>query len=117
MTNKMTQRDYFNEIIALAEINDRADLVEFAKGRIEVLDNKAKNKKATKTPELNETLKNEIKNILSTDGMTISDIQAKSDVLADLSNQKMSALLRQLCLDGVAEKTMDKKKAFFTLKG
>ena len=44
MTNKMTQRDYFNEIIELAKANERKDIVEFAEGRIAVLDKKSANK-------------------------------------------------------------------------
>ena len=38
MTNKMTIRDYFNEVIELAKANDRDDLVSFAESRIAVLD-------------------------------------------------------------------------------
>ena len=47
MTNKMTLKDYFNEVIELAKANDRPDLVAFAEGRIAVLDKKAGNKKPT----------------------------------------------------------------------
>ena len=115
MANKMTQRDYFNEIIALAEANDRDDLVKFAKDRIEALDKKSANKKPTKTQEENEILKAEILNVMSTEGMTISDIQAKSEKLVGLSTSKMSALLRLLKNDGKVERTVDKKKAHFSL--
>ena len=38
MEKKMTQKEMFNEIIALATKNGRSDIVEFAKGRIAVLD-------------------------------------------------------------------------------
>ena len=115
MTNKMTQRDYFNEIIALAEVNEREDIVEFAKGRIAVLDKKSANKKPTKTQEENEVLKGVILDTLTVDGVTVSELQAKSEALADLSNQKVSALLRQMVADGAVVKTVDKKKSYFAL--
>ena len=116
MANKMTQRDYFNEIIALAEANDRNDLVKFAKERIEALDKKAANKKATKTQEENVGYKTEIKRVLE-DGekLTVTEIQAKSDILGELSNQRVSALLRQMIADNIVVKTVDKKKSYFAI--
>ena len=112
---KMTQRDYFNEIIALATANDRSDLVDFAKGRIAVLDKKATNKKPTKTQEENEAIKAEILAVLTDKGMTVTEIQTMSDVLKNLSNQRVSALLRQLIADGAVVKSVDKKKSYFAL--
>ena len=113
--NKMTQRDYFNEVIALAEQNGRDDLVEFAKGRIALLDKKASAKKPTKTQEENVAIKDEIMSVLTEEGVTVSDLQSKSDVLGSLSNQRVSALLRQLVVEGQVVKTVDKKKSFFSL--
>jgi len=115
MTNKMTQRDYFKEIIALAQANDRADLVAFAEGRIAVLDKKADNKKPTKTQEENEVLKGVILDTLTNEGVTVTELQGKSDELSALSNQRVSALLRQLVTDGKVVKTVDKKKSYFAL--
>ena len=115
MTNKMTQRDYFNEIIALAKANDRQDIVEFAEGRIAVLDKKAANKKATKTQEENVALFEVIKGVLTAEGQTVTEIMAKDATLSTLSNQKVSALLRLMVADGVAKKEVDKKKSLFSL--
>ena len=115
MTNKMTQRDYFNEVIALAEQNGRDDLVEFAKGRIAVLDKKASAKKPTKVQEENEVLKGIILDTLTNEGVTVSELQAKRDELFGFSNQKVSSLLRQLVAEGKVVKTVDKKKSFFAL--
>lgn len=115
MANKMTQRDYFNEIIALARENNRADLVEFAQGRIEMLDKKKSGSKPTKTQEENIVYMDEILSVLTSEGATVSEIQTKSEVLTGLSNQKISALLKKLVDGGKAIKTMDKKKALFTL--
>ena len=115
MTNKMTQRDYFKEIIALAEANDREDIKEFAEGRIAVLDKKASAKKPTKTQEENEVLKGIIFDTLTEEGVTVTELQSRNEELGGLSNQRVSALLRQMIADGKVVKTVDKKKAFFSL--
>lgn len=115
MTNKMTQRDFYNEIIELAKANEREDIVEFCEGRIAILDKKTANKKPTKTQEENETLKGVILNVLTTEGVTVSELQAKDDALKVLSNQRVSALLRQLIADGKVVKEVDKKKSYFSL--
>jgi hypothetical protein len=115
MANKMTQRDYFKEIIALAEENGREDIVTFAQGRIEMLDKKAGSKKPTKTQAENVAIKDEILSVLTTVGATVTDIQAKSEMLGALSNQKVSALLRQMVEDGTVVKSTEKKKSYFAL--
>ena len=115
MTNKMTQRDYFNEIIELAKANEREDIVEFAEGRIAVLDKKSSSKKPTKTQEENEVLKGVIMGALTVDGVTVTELQGKDETLGSLSNQRVSALLRQLIADGKVVKNVDKKKAYFSL--
>lgn len=48
-------------------------------------------------------------------GMTISAMQKESATLAELTNQKISAMLRKMIADGRIVKTMDKKKAIFSL--
>ena len=115
MTNKMTQRDFYNEIIALAKANDREDIVEFAEGRIAVLDRKSENKKPTKTQEENEVLKGVILDTLTNEGVTVTDLQSKNEELSALSNQRVSALLRQLVADGKVVKEVDKKKSYFSI--
>ena len=118
MTNtKKTQKDFYNDIIALAESMDRVDIVEFCEGRLEVLDKKSKNKKATKTQEENEVYKATILSVLSADeGMTIAEIIKADNAFAEFSPQKMSALLTQLEKnEHKVVKTYEKKKAYFTL--
>lgn len=117
MANKMTQRDYFNEIIALAKANGRQDLVDFAEYRIEVLNKKSSNKKPTKTQAENEEYKNAIRSALATvdKGVTVTELQHLDDTLGTLSNQRVSALLRQMVEIGEVTKTIDKKKSYFSL--
>jgi hypothetical protein len=115
MANKKTLKDYFNEIIALAEENGRDDLVEFAKGRIEVL-NKKTARKPSKTDEANAHIKEVIVETLSgVEKATVSELIKLNDELRELSNQKVSALLRQLVETGKVEKFVDKKKSYFSI--
>ena len=117
MTNKMTQRDFYNEIIALAKDNDRNDIVEFAEGRIAVLDKKSANKKPTKTQEENEVLKDTIVEVLAQfeNGATVSEVLVADDAFKGLSNQKVSALLKQLVDEKRVVKSTDKKKSIFSV--
>lgn len=123
MANKITKKEMFNAIKAVLQREDvevdgaiaKSDMVDALDHEVELLEKKALNKKATKNQEENEVLKDEILNVLTDVGATITDIQAKSDVLAPLKNQKISALLRQLKKSGKVVKTYDKKKAYFAL--
>lgn len=45
----------------------------------------------------------------------IADMQKQSEELAALSNQKMSALLKKMVDSGAVTKTIQKKKAYFSL--
>ena len=116
MANKKTLKDYFNEIITLAEENGRDDLVEFAKGRIEVLNKKTENRKPSKTDEVNAHIKEVIVDTLGgVEKATVSELIKLNDELRELSNQKVSALLRQLVETGKVEKFVDKKKSYFSI--
>jgi len=116
MANKKTQRDYFNEIIEVVRENGRDDLVEFCEGRIAVLDKKTANR-SKKVNEANESIKADVLATLEgfESGVTVTDIQKASDVLAPLSNQKVSAMLRQLVADNKVIKSTDGKKSVFSL--
>jgi DNA-binding PadR family transcriptional regulator len=89
-------------------------MVAFIEHEIELLQKKSDNRKPTKTQEENKSLKNEILSVLSDEGMTVTEIQKKSEILGAVSNQKVSALLRQLVEVGAVEKTVEKKKSFFS---
>lgn len=114
---KMTQKDFFNEIITLAKENDRNDIVEFAEGRIAQLEKKAGSKKPTKTQAENEGIKDTIRTALGTvnKGVTVTELQALDNTLGELSNQRVSALLRQMVEAGEVAKTVEKKKSYFSL--
>jgi hypothetical protein len=115
MANKMTQRNFFEEVIAMAKENGRDDLAEFAQGRIEVLDKKSENRKPSKTQAENEVLKGVIVDVLTENGgqMTVTEMLNSGAFDAMVTNQKVTALLRQLVESGKVEKVVDKKKSFF----
>jgi Fic family protein len=115
MANKMTKIQMFNAIKAVAEVSANADMVAFIDHEIDLIEHKSANKKATKTQVENEGIKAEILYVLTNEGATVTDIQGKSEVLGGLSNQRVSALLRQLVESGAVVKTVDKKKSFFSV--
>lgn len=113
MTKKMTKVEMFNAIKAV--VADNEEFVTFIDHEIELLQRKTSNKKATKTQVENEGFKDIILSVLSDNGATVTEIQGKDDTLATLSNQRVSALLRQLVKDGKAVKTVEGKKSLFKI--
>ena len=110
---KMTKKDYFNVIKEL--VSDRQDLVDFIDHEIELLSKKSSRTAPTKTQVENEKLKEKIVATLVelNKYATITEIQEANVELAELSNQKVSALLKQLVDTKIIEKMIDKKKAYF----
>ena len=113
MEKKITKKEMFTKI--REAVVDNADMVEFIDHEIALLDKKSASKKPTKTQEANEGLKTVILSVLTADGKTASEVLAASDEFAGLSNQKITALLRQLVLDGSVTKITDSKKTLFKL--
>ena len=116
-TKKITKRDSFNEVIKLEQENGRNDLVEFAQHEIDLLDSKKSNNTMTTTQKENENIKTIILEELGRVGkaVTITELQAQSEKLANYSNQKVSALLKQLVDAKAVAKVTDKKKSYFTI--
>ena len=112
---KVTKKEMFEMLKGVAGVAENADMVTFIDHEIELLNKKSANKKATKTQEENVGIKAEIMSVLTADGATVTEIQSKSEMLAGLSNQRVSALLRQLVESGEVVKSTDKKKSFFAL--
>ena len=124
MATKMNMVAKFNAIIDALEgresVMSTTEMVDFLNSRIEVIENKAKSKKSTKTQEANENIRADILNVLTAEGMTagavLKALKAKdSETYEDTSNQKVSALLRQLGLEGKVTKVKDKKASIFSL--
>jgi DNA-binding transcriptional regulator GbsR (MarR family) len=110
---KMTKKDYFNELKGL--VGNRQDLVDFIDHEIELLSKKSSKVAPTKTQVENEKIKEKIvATLVELDKYaTISEIQEANVELAELSNQKVSALLKQLVETENVVRLVDKKKAYF----
>lgn len=113
MEKKMTKVEMFKAIKAV--VGDNADFVAFIDHEIELLNKKSTNKKPTKTQAENEAYKAEILANLTDKGVTVTELQSKSEILGGLSNQRVSALLRIMVDAGTVAKTIDKKKSYFSL--
>ena len=115
MTNKkMTKREMF------LQIKNNYDLtpaeVAFIDHELELLAKKnSAEKKPTAQQVANEGIKQVILRVLTENGglMTVTDVQKSCEELSELSNQKLSALLRQMKDDGFVEKVEDKRKSYF----
>ena len=114
MTNKkMTKREMFEQIKNSYNLTPAE--VAFIDHELELLAKKnASEKKPTAQQVANEGLKSVILNVLTENGglMTITDIQKSSAELADLSNQRISAIVRQM-VGITVERVEDKRKAYF----
>ena len=116
---KMTKKETINLLIDVLmgnkEVEDMQMFIDFLTHERELLERKSSNSGQTKTQKENEILKEKIVETLKelNKFSTITEIQEKNTELADLSNQKISALLKQLVDTNIIEKVIEKKKAYF----
>jgi predicted transcriptional regulator len=114
MEKKMTKREMFEQIKANYALTESE--VKFIDHELELLAKKnSADKKPTKVQVENEGIKDTI-----LDGMevgklyTITDLIKSIPEIAELSNQRVSALVRQLVADGSVVRTEEKRKAYFS---
>ena len=116
---KMTKKETINLLIDVLmgnkEVEDVQIFIDFLIHERGLLERKSSNSGQTKTQKENEILKEKIVETLKelNKFSTITEIQENNTELADLSNQKISALLKQLVDTDVIEKVIEKKKAYF----
>lgn len=113
---KMTKREMFEMIKGVCANDTR--IVEFCEHEIELLNRKSSKNTQTKTKIENESIKVAIVNALTeiAKPVTITEMQELNTEMANYSNQKLSALLRQLVEnDKKVVKTINKKKSYFTV--
>ena len=70
-------------------------------------------KKPTATQIANEGIKNLILEVIGNSSLTITEMQKINGELAELSNQKISALLKQMVENGAVVREEIKRKAYF----
>ena len=115
-TKKMTKRDYYNALLNIAEVKANGEMVKFIEHELELLAKKnSSEKKPTAVQIANDGIKSVILETLAENGkmMTISEMQKVNAELGEMSNQRISALVRQLINDGKVERIEDKRKAYF----
>lgn len=115
---KITKREKFEMIAKISEVASNPMLAEFVAHELELLAKKnSAEKKPTAVQIANEGVKSVILETLANSGkmMTISEMQKVNEELGGLSNQRISALIRQLIADGKVERIEDKRKAYFKL--
>ena len=112
----MTKREMFNAIANVAEVSANEEMMTFIKHEIDLLDSRKNNKSKglTKTQKANEEVKAVIADVLAEAGekRTVTELIADSR-LNCYTNQKISALLRQMVEGGKVAKTIEGKKAYF----
>lgn len=119
MANKKTTKREYYELIK-SKLADDAEIVAFCDHEIELLDNRKKTtdgeKKLTPKQKENLALVSTIVDNMEVDTIySISDMQRKIEVCKELTNQKISSLIRQAMSYGTIERVEVKGKAFFRL--
>lgn len=112
----MTKKEMFTRIAALNAAD--AEIVEFCNHEIALLEKKASgSSKPTKTQVENEGFKSAILGALeeASAPVTISELMEICPAIADLKNQRISALLTQLRKEHKVARSVVKKKAYFAL--
>ena len=111
---KMTKRDYFTAILSKYPLTEAEKA--FVEHELELLEKKnSSEKKPTAQQVANEGIKAAIVAGMTANRLyTVTEIQKEIPECAELSNQRISALLRQMI--GVSiNRTEDKRKAYFSL--
>lgn len=126
---RLTKRDFYTA--ALNALTDDAvftipkgegvveisggQMAEFYKHELELLDRKnTVDKKPTKTQQANESIKTTVLESMEDNRLySISEMLKAFPVCADMSNQKLSSLVRQMVADKQVERIEEKRKAFF----
>ena len=120
---KLTKRDYFTQLRGI--VADNEELVAFIDHELELLNKKNSGNTQTKTQKENEEiakmLVEELRKI--NEPTTITDLMTKSEIVKDytlengnkLTNQKISAIFKQLIDAQILVKTTDKKRSLFSV--
>lgn len=112
----MTKKDVITMMLAEEIIKGNSTYVAYLENELALLEKKAQNKKATKVQEANVGIKATILDVLGNIGSgTITEIQSANEELKALSNQKVSALVKQMVDEHIVVKAIDKKKSIFSL--
>ena len=115
---KVTKRERFEQLLKISAVANDVGLREFIEHELDLLarKNASGTEKMTPSQIANENLKEEILECMGAEPnrmFTISEMLKSFECCKDLSNQKVSALMRQMKEDGKVEKIEDKRKSYF----
>ena len=116
-TSKMTKAQKFAMLRAIPAVAENAMLVEFIDHEVELLSKKnSAEKKPTAQQVANAGIATAIIEGMEPNRLyTVTEVIKSIPQCADLTNQRVSALLRQLVEAGKVKRTEDKRKAYFSL--
>ena len=117
MANKITKREVITMMLADECVKGNEMYVQYLAHELELLDKKAQ-KKGKTDEELKEIarLKGLVVGSLERVGKgTVTEIQKADEELAELSNQKVTSLLKALIEEGTVVKATEGRKSVFSL--
>ena len=115
--SKKTRKELFTAIMALEAVQKNQEYVIFLEKEIAKCDRKGGAKKPTPTQVENEKLKNAILEFLNGQGesrFTVTELTQQVGELEGRTTQKVSALMRQLLLEGLVQRTSEKNRTYFS---
>lgn len=130
MANKKTKKDLYMEMVEIFQELGKGEYVDFCNHQIELLDKKSTGSKGlTKIQKENETIKDivleELAKYQGENGITATELLKQSDVLSNyitvegknITNQKLSAILKKLVDKKIVSRMIDKKISYFKIIG
>ena len=115
---KITKKDNIKGLLALNEVKANKQYVDFLNHELELLEKKAgyKSDKPTAKQVENTSIKDGIlAAMVKGEKYRITDMLKQFECCAELSNQRVSALVRQLLAEGKVERFEEKRVAYFAL--
>ena len=113
-SKKLTKAEKYGMLKEIAEVKENPILVEFIDHELELLTKKnSADKKPTAQQTANEAIKADILATMESGKLyTITDLLKTVPACADLTNQRVSAIVRQMIPTSV-ERVEEKRKAYF----
>lgn len=112
---KRTKKEMFVELLSIKEVVENVELKAFVEREIELLNRKRASTGLTAKQAENEKIKEEIIATLRTMGEPMKITEVVKSMNNDYTNQKISALMKQLVDNGEVVREMEKKTAKFRL--
>lgn len=113
MANKKTKKEFFMELLAIAETEEQKVFIE---NELHLLAKKSVSRGTSANQKQNETYKDLIIEYLKqVERATIAELQDNIEDISELSSQKMSALLSQLVKAGMVDRIKEKKATYFKI--